>query len=356
MGVLQKPHHPSINPLMAKVTIQDVARVAGVSVATVDRVLNRRPGVRSVTVNKVESAIRDLNYQPDRIAARLARSREYRFCFVLPDRAGEFWERINEDVRTMAERMAGERVSITIKRVDVFDGELLASMLDSIGDVHDGVAVVALDHPAVRESINALAARGVTVVTLVSDVPGSKRVHYAGIDNSSAGRTAASLMGRFLRGLNGKVGLIAGSLALRDHIERQFGFEQVLAHEYTNLKVLPVRESRDDWRKLEEMTGQLLAENPDLLGIYNVGGGTRGIVSALEASGRAKDVVLLAHDLSETNRKALIRGTIDAVINQDPGHEVRSAIRVLIAKADNVPFIEAQERIRIDIFLRDNLP
>ncbi|MCA3574988.1 MAG: substrate-binding domain-containing protein, partial [Aestuariivirga sp.] len=95
---------------------------------------------------------------------------------------------------------------------------------------------------------------------------------------------------------------------------------------------------------------------PDLLGIYNVGGGTRGIVAALETAGRTRDVVLLAHDLSDTNRKALIRGTIDAVINQDPGHEVRSAIRVLIAKADNVPLIESQERIRIDIFLRDNLP
>ena len=47
---------------------------------------------------------------------------------------------------------------------------------------------------------------------------------------------------------------------------------------------------------------------------------------------------------------------MDAVINQDPGHEVRSAVRVLIAKADNVPLIESQERIRIDIFLRDNLP
>ncbi|HRX36449.1 MAG TPA: substrate-binding domain-containing protein, partial [Aestuariivirga sp.] len=186
--------------------------------------------------------------------------------------------------------------------------------------------------------------------------PGSKRVHYAGIDNSSAGRTAASLMGRFLRGLSGKVGLIAGSLALRDHIERQFGFEQVMTHEFPNLTLLPVRESRDDWRKLEEMTGQLLAEHPDLLGIYNVGGGTRGIVQALEQANRAKDIVLIGHDLSDTNRKALIRGTIDAVINQDPGHEVRSAVRVLIAKADNVPLIESQERIRIDIFLRDNLP
>ena len=341
---------------MAKVTIQDVARTAGVSVATVDRVLNRRPGVRGVTVGKVETAIRELNYQPDRIAARLARSRQYRFCFVLPLRAGDFWQRIAEEVRLMAERMAGERVTISAKQVDVFDGEALAECLDSIGEVFDGIAVVALDHPAVREAINALEARGVTVVTLVSDVPGSKRAHYAGIDNSSAGRTAANLMGRFLRGLNGKVGLIAGSLALRDHIERQFGFEQVMAHEYPNLAVLPVRESRDDWKKLEEMTAQLLAEHPDLIGLYNVGGGTRGIVAGLEAAGRSRDIVFIAHELTDPTRRGLIRGTVDAIINQDPGHEVRSAVRVLMAKADNMPLIESQERIRIDIFVRDNLP
>ncbi|MBI3671921.1 MAG: LacI family DNA-binding transcriptional regulator [Rhizobiales bacterium] len=336
--------------------MQDVARTANVSVATVDRVLNRRPGVRGATVSKVEAAIRELNYQPDRIAARLARSRQYSFCFVLPARSSEFWQRIADEVRLMADRMAGERVTITARQVDVFDGEALAQALDAIGEGYDGIAVVALDHPAVREAINALQARGVSVVTLVSDVPGSKRAHYAGIDNSSAGRTAANLMGRFLRGLSGKVGLIAGSLALRDHIERQFGFEQLMTHEFPHLKVLPVRESRDDWQKLEAMTAQLLAEHPDLIGLYNVGGGTRGIVAGLEAAGRARDIVFIAHELTDPTRRGLIRGTIDAIINQDAGHEVRSAVRVLLAKADNVPLIESQERIRIDIFVRDNLP
>ncbi len=118
--------------------------------------------------------------------------------------------------------MASERVTIDMRFSDVFDGIMLANTLDQIGDMYDGVAVVALDHPAVREAINSLASRGVVVVTLVSDVPGSKRAHYAGIDNSSAGRTAASLMGKFLGARKGEVGLIAGSLALRDHIERQF--------------------------------------------------------------------------------------------------------------------------------------
>jgi LacI family transcriptional regulator len=341
---------------MGKFTIQDVAKLAGVSVATIDRVLNRRQGVRAPTIAKVEAAIRELNYQPDRIAARLARSREYRFCFVLPTSTSDFFMRISDEVKLATERMEAERVSIVVKRVDVFDGEQLAKTLDGIGMDFDGVAIVALDHPAVREAINALVAKGVAVVTLVSDVPGSKRDHYAGIDNSSAGRTAANLMGRFLRGLEGKVGVFAGSLALRDHIERQFGFEQVMAHEFSKFAVLPVRESRDDQARIEEMTAQLLAEHPDLIGIYNVGGGTRGITSGLEAAGREKDIVFIAHEVTEPSRRALIRGTIDAIINQDAGHEVRSAVRVLLAKADKVPFVESQERIRIDIFMRDNLP
>ena len=341
---------------MVKITIQDVAQKAGVSVATIDRVLNRRPGVKTRTVEKVESAIRELNYQPDRIAARLARGREYRFWFVLPNTAGEFMKRVGEEVEATAHRMAGERVSIMVKRVDVFDGPLLAKVLDSLEEGIDGVAVVALDHPAVRESINALVAKGVTVVTLVSDVPSSKRWRYAGIDNSSAGRTAAGLMGRFLGTRKGKVGLFAGSLALRDHIERQFGFEQVMAHEFADLQILPVRESRDNMERSEELARQLLIEHPDLLGIYNVGGGTAGIVAALDASSRPKDLVFIAHEITDGSRRALIRGTIDVIINQDAGHEVRSAVRVLMAKADNMPLIEDQERIRIDIFMRDNLP
>jgi LacI family transcriptional regulator len=216
--------------------------------------------------------------------------------------------------------------------------------------------VVALDHPRVREAINGLVERGVCVVTLVSDVPSSKRCHYAGIDNSSAGRTAATLMGRYLGSKNGKVGLIAGSLSLRDHIERRFGFEQVMLHEFPHLTILPVLESRDDWQRVEKVTAQMLADHPDLIGIYNVGAGARGIVTALENAGRQKQVTYIAHELTDHTRRALVDGTVDVIINQNAGHEVRSAVRVLMAKADRTPLIEAMEHIRIDIFVRDNLP
>ena len=341
---------------MARVTIEDVALEAGLSVATVDRVLNGRAAVRPQTALRVEKAIRLLNYQPDRLAARLAKGQEYRFCFVLPEGNNSFMIELGEEVRANASRMVSERVHIDLRLTDVFDAATLATTLDSIGDIYDGVAVVALDHPRVREAINGLVERGVAVVTLVSDVPSSKRSHYAGIDNSSAGRTAATLMGRYLGNKNGKVGLIAGSLSLRDHIERRFGFEQVMLHEFPHLTILPVLESRDDWQRVEKVTAQMLADHPDLIGIYNVGAGARGIVTALENAGRQKQITYIAHELTDHTRRALVDGTIDVIINQNAGHEVRSAIRVLMAKADKSPLIEAMEQIRIDIFVRDNLP
>jgi len=98
-------------------------------------------------------------------------------------------------------------------------------------------------------------------------------------------------------------------------------------------------------------------ENHEIAGIYNLGAGNRGLIRALKAlKGASTRPVVIAHELTSFTRDALTAGLIDAILNQDPGHEVRSAIRVLKAKADGVPVIDAQERIRIDIFLKDNLP
>jgi LacI family transcriptional regulator len=341
---------------MTRTTLQDVARSAGVSLATVDRVLNRRPGVHARTEERVRAAVSLLKYRPDRLAARLARGRDHRFRFVMPTGNNAFMQGLEKEVLAAAERFAEERMQISITHVDVFDGDVLAAALEKLHGEVDGVAVVALDHPSVREAINDLTAAGVTVVTLVSDVPRANRAHYVGIDNSAAGRTAASLLGRFLGGQPGKVGLIAGSVALRDHIERQLGFEQVISRDFPHLLVLPVREGRDEDERAEALCGALLKDHPDLVGIYNIGAGTAGVVAALEAGSRARDIVLIAHDLTAFNRKHLIRGTIDAIINQDPGHEARSAARLLMAEREGIPVYPGQERIRIDIFLRENVP
>lgn len=341
---------------MVKATLEDVARLAGVSLATVDRVLNRRPGVRATTVEKVETAVATLGYRPDPFAARLARATRLKFCFILPVRATSFTIMLEAEARLAARWLAEQRAEIVVRRVDVFDPAVLSKALAELEPGIDGVALVALDHPAVRAAIDGLVERGIAVVTLVSDVPSARREHFVGIDNSAAGRTAASLIGRFTTGKTGKIGVIAGSFALRDHAERLFGFQQVISAEYPSLAVLPPREGRDDFALNRVAVGELLGSHPDLLAIYSIGAGNRGIVEALEAAGRAQDVVFIGHELTQHSRQWLLTGVMDVVIDQNPGHEVRSAARILLARCTGGSVLESQEKIRIGIYIRDNLP
>ncbi len=339
-----------------RMTLVDVAREAGVSLATVDRVLNGRPGVREPTVSRVKAAIEKLGYRPDPIASRLAQGGSHRFCFILPTGTNAFMANLGDAVAEAAGLIAGRRAFIDIRHIDVFDPEALARALEAIEDHYQGVSLVALDHPRVRAAIDDLVARGVAVATLVSDVPTSRRQWYVGIDNSAAGRTAGTLMGRFSGGRAGAVGVIAGSLSLRDHIERQFGFSQIINDEYPQLRILPTRVGRDDRELTKAAARAILSENPDLVGIYNIGAGNQGIADALEEAGRTREVILIGHDLTAHTRRLLLVGAMDAIINQDPGHQARSAARLLLAHCTGEPIVAAQERIRIDIFLRDNLP
>jgi len=339
-----------------RATLEDVARAAGVSLATVDRVVNRREGVREKTIARVEAAVARLGYRADPAAARLARNQSFRFAFILPTGSNSFMANLTEQVQRSADWLASQRAFIDVVHVDVFDPDALAGALEQLSPAYHGVATVALDHPRVRAAIDDLVVRNVAVVTLVSDAPSSRRMHYVGIDNPAAGRTAATLMGRFLSGRKGTVGVIAGSLSLRDHAERQFGFHQILSSEYPDLTALPALQGRDDSECTRVLTAELLKRHPDLLGIYSAGAGNRGIAAALEEAGKARDIVWIAHELTQHTRRFLLHGTIDAIINQDPGHEARSAARILLAHCWAEPIVLDQERIRIDIFLRDNLP
>jgi LacI family transcriptional regulator len=340
---------------MVRATIEDVAARAGVSVATVDRVLNARATVRPHNAKRVEQAIRALNYYPDRLAARLARNQDYRFCFVLPQGDNVFMQGLAREIAAHADHLAAERVTADILYTDVFDAAALAETLRGL-EAYDGVATVALDDPRVREAINRLSEQGVEVVTLVSDIPSASRAHFVGIDNAAAGRTAATLMGRYLAGRPGTVAVIAGSLGLRDHAERHFGFTQVMNSEHRAATLLPVAEGRDSAARTQAIAEELLASHGNLVGLYNLGAGTSGVIAALQRSGRQKAVTVIAHELNDVNRAALLDGTLDVIISQDAGHEARSAMRVLMARCDRQPILAAQERIGIDIFVRDNLP
>jgi len=338
-------------------TVHDIAAAAGVSLATVDRVLNQRPGVRLVTREKVEAAIRQIGYIRDVAAANLAKGRVYPLVFIVPTGDNSFMHGLRSEVRQAIERSGFERTDIRIVEVPAFEVPALVAALDALqGQNIAGVALVATDAPEVRAAVDRLVSERIPVVTLVSDLTDSARHHYAGIDNIAAGRTAARLLGRFLGGREGDLTVLAGSMLVRDHRERLQGFSAVMAEEFPKLRLLPVLEGRDDPERTKKLVSKALSESNDIIGIYSLGAGNRGLIAALKAVRPERELTVVVHELTQHTRAALVDGTIDAVLNQDAGHEVRSAIRVMKATADGQAVIADQERIRLDIFLKDNLP
>jgi LacI family transcriptional regulator len=341
---------------VSKPTVNDIARVAGVSLATVDRVLNTRPGVRRVTIDRVNSAIAELGYVRDTAAANLARRRQYRLLFILPSNRNEFVIALEEAISEQGSKLLHHRTTLEMRSVPPFDPRAICDALDALNPMEtDGVAVFGPETPSVRDAVKRARAKGIAVVALVSDLPSSERDHFVGIDNIAAGRTAAQLMGRFVRG-TGRILVITGSRLARDHLERRHGFDTVMGSEFPGLEVISSIEGRDDPDLIRGLLPGVFEAYPDICGIYSSAAGNPGLIRFIEETGRQNELVVIAHELTPCSRQALSSGVFDAIISQDTGHIVRSATRLLKATADQVPFDSTQERIRIDIYLRENMP
>ncbi|MEM1346092.1 MAG: LacI family DNA-binding transcriptional regulator [Pseudomonadota bacterium] len=341
---------------MKKPTVHDIAREAGVSLATVDRVLNARPGVRQITVDKVRAAIEALGYIRDTSAANLARNRAYRFCYVLPEGPSAFVEALRGAIQEADASQLADRTTVLTRAVPTHDPHAIVTALRGLsGEDLDGVALMVPETPQVRDAIARLKREGLAVVALVSDLPNTERDYFIGIKSISAGRTAALLMGRFIHG-PGQVLVVSNSMRARDSLERRLGFDAVLAADFPRLEALPSIEAFDDVARMAAILDAVLAERDGLRGIYSMESGNAVVLEAMRRCSGTQRLTVIAHELTPATRQGLVEGTLSAVITQNVGHLARSSIRILRNLCDGAPIFEPQERIRIEIVLRENLP
>jgi LacI family transcriptional regulator len=345
--------------LRRKTNISDLAKEAGVSTATVDRVINRRGGVRQPTVHRVLNAAERLGYHlpPEILATN--RPEPMRLAFVLPMGANRYLQMLAETIGRAGEEMKPFNVECQVDLVTSFNPKALADRLNSLAGDFDGVAFMALEHPLVREAVAALHAEDMFVLTLISDLSNSARSAFVGMDNRAAGRTAGLLLGRFIGAPDeehNKVAMFAGSLSYRGHEEREMGFRHILAESFPWLEVIGLREGRDDPASNFLQAQTLLQQHPDLVGIYNVGGASEGIARALAQAKRERRVAFIGHGLTRETRTLLVDGHIDAIINVAPEMLMRSAVRIFCNLRDGRPAASGVDPIPIGIFLSENLP
>ncbi len=338
-------------------TVYDVAEAASVSLATVDRVLNNRPGVRKTTYDKVQQAIKEIGYVRDIAAANLARRKMYRFAFLLPDSQGPFVSSIRDSIHNVEATRITDRTQILVRSIPINDPHVTARIMDQfMPEDIDGVAVMAQETPQVRDAMVRLRDRNIAVVAFVSGQPHVAQDHFVGIDNIAAGRTAATLMGRFLCRDDAKILTISQSMQARDSLERRLGFDAVMRKQFPGVEVLPTLETYADPVRVRQVIEQSVRVHRNISGVYMLVSANPILLESLRKAGLFASTVTIAHELTSHTRQSLLKGEIDAVITQNVGHLVRSALRVLRSKCDGLKFDPSQEKVRIEIVMRENLP
>lgn len=329
-----------------KARVSEIAKIARVGTATVDRVLNNRSNVKPETRQRVLQAKHAIES-----GAQLDQpSRSWRLKIFLPEEAGpstEFLGDCFQNVFTNG-RATVECVFSTKLEPSVLARKLRACASQGI----DAVGFQALDDSRVRDAVEELHGLNIPCISVVSDLISPVLSQFVGTDNMAAGRTAAYFMGQMLR-QSGTVGVISGEQLYRNHSDREMGFRSALRKDFSHLRVVGTYIGHDDVHENRMVVGQMLDEHPGLLGIYNVGGGNEGIVAALADRGLTGEIMLIGHNLTPKTRNYLLDGSMDIVIHQNMRRIAEQAVQTLIAKLENRPY--QAEVVPVEVITRENI-
>lgn len=323
----------------------DVAERAGVSLSTVDRVLNERGSVSDAKRRKVLDAARVLGLRrllPSAVHGLL------RVDLLMVDSPTDHYRRLGEAFERQA-RMHRSRLVLQKHIWQEKHPEQLLALIEQPRLRRQGLVVVAQDTPQIRDALAAQIAAGVPVVLLTSSLSELAGATYAGIDNHMAGRAAGRLMSQALAGREGEVLLITNSLLYHAHQQRVAGFVEVMARQLPHMPVSSPVQCHDDHPANTRAIDAFLAQGRTLAGLYTSGSGTDGVERALRRHGVRP--VWISHEATEQHAGLLKEGLLSLVIDQDPQGQAEAAIQqVLFANGDldAPPQVKAQLRIVID--------
>lgn len=305
-------------------TIREISNLAGVSLATVDRVLNNRPNVTVKTRKKVKEAVVKLNSDRNASATTLD--------IRLFSESGEsFNTTIAAAVTAINRSMPGIQVTESYEKTNSLDVHDFAERILNEGLRSDGVVVIAHEHPVFNNAIRKLESKSVPVVCLTTDLPSSRRSAYVGNDQYASGSVAGHLIGNALPKDKNKI-LLVMSLAFRCQQEREMGFRRVLRADFPHLKIEDRLTSDDRPETTYEHIKSYIAAHGTPAAIYNLAGANRGIAMALEETGCSSDVVFVGHELTSQSKTLLEKRAMDYVISHDSTAELTAATKWIAEK------------------------
>ena len=302
-------------------TIKQIAKLAGVSRGTVDRVLNNRGAVNPDTAKKVREIAKAMNYSPNRAGKTLAvKKKQLKFGYILfsSTTSNPFFEDVVRGIKSRADTLLEFGVTVEIRYATIDDPTLQANFIDELIALGiDGLVIMPINHPIVVDKIKQLTSSGFPVVTANSDIPNCGRIAYVGSDYYKSGETAAGLMG-LITGANANIGIIIGSPLVLCHSERVAGFTNYVTEHFPNMHIVDKVINNDDDLDSFCVTKKLLMDYPAIDALFLAAAGVYGACRAVKDLGLEHKITIVSYDATQTTIELLKDGIISATIAQQP--------------------------------------
>lgn len=315
-------------------TIEQLAAASGVSVATVDRVLNQRLPVRAETARRVLEAATRIEFHASGLIGQRLRGNlpEITLGFLLLKTGQEFYGEFARQLEAAAAAAQGVRAACLIDHVASQAPAEVVAKLEALAGQARAIAVVAPEHPTLNAAVEQLKERGVPVFSLLSDFGAGVRKAYVGVHNGKAGRTAAWMIARCAR-RSGKVALFVGSHRFHGHELREMGFRAFFREEAPEFTVLDTMVNLETRQLTHDALLGLAEKHPDLAGVYVAGGGMEGAISALRAMPPERRPVAVVSELTPESRAALSENLLSMVIATPLERLSRELVRLMVQAA-----------------------
>jgi LacI family transcriptional regulator len=337
-------------------TLEDLARAAGVSVATVDRVLNARHRVREPTAERVLGAAEAIGFHAaPLLKRRLLGERPVRSFGFLLQKPDAFYRQFGADLEAATARLSSCRGRAVVQYVTEISPNAISEALLRMGESVEAVAVVSVDHPRVSDAIARLREAGKPTFTLLSDLTADARAGYVGRDNRREGRTAAWMIAKAAP-RPGKIGIIVGSHRYICQEIAEISFRAYLRENAEAFETMEPLVNLEDSRLAYVATQELIARHRDLVGLYVAGGGMEGAIAAARDEATPGSLAIVCNELTPKSRAGLIDGVLTAVISTPTGLLAERAVEAM-NRAIEAGIGETASRtvIPFDIFLPTNI-
>ena len=316
---------------MKRIGVRELAKLANVSLGTVDRALNGRKEVSEKTRRRILELAEEHGYRPNPTARALSVGRStIRIGVCIPSEIRYFYDQVRDGI--IAETKQFEHLGIEVLYMPV--PTLGSSMTQNIRTLLDSDIHALIVTPGNPEEVTPLVEeaekeKNIRVVCVVTDVSSTCRSTSISVDPHLGGSLAAELMAKFAVATS-QVAIVTGMISTEEHGRKVAGFTETFQAVCNGEAVISVIEGHEDEEETYRKCRQLLSDEPGISGIYVSTVNYLPVCRALESHRAERVVKLIVTDLFAEASPYFENGTIAAAIYQNPYRQGQTAVRAIV--------------------------